>query len=208
MTSPFLRAYTLHCTKVCHARKIAAIGGMAAQIPIKNDERANRKALELVRKDKEREACDGELFSISPRNFAFRELRLFCLKSILLRSPNKVSVGVFSWTSMRRFCQIADVSGHDGTWVAHPDLVKIAKDVFDEFMPTPNQISKQLMSHSVNNRDLTAVPEGSRTDFGFKRNISVTVGMPLLSWIWILIYGLWSIQLYLRNENGFLFCQR
>lgn len=59
MTSPFLRAYSLLNIKTCHQRKIAAMGGMAAQIPIKNDTTANDRALALVRADKEREATDG-----------------------------------------------------------------------------------------------------------------------------------------------------
>jgi malate synthase len=60
MTSPFLRAYSLSLIKTCHHRKISAMGGMAAQIPIKNDETANERALAMVRADKEREATDGD----------------------------------------------------------------------------------------------------------------------------------------------------
>jgi len=59
MTVPFMRAYTLSCIRVCHKRGAHAMGGMAAQIPIKNDPAANEAALEKVRKDKEREARDG-----------------------------------------------------------------------------------------------------------------------------------------------------
>lgn len=59
MTSPFMSAYSLRVIQVCHKRNILAIGGMAAQIPIKNDDLANETALEKVRVDKEREVKNG-----------------------------------------------------------------------------------------------------------------------------------------------------
>ncbi|MSU59970.1 MAG: malate synthase A [Pedosphaera sp.] len=59
MTSPFMRAYCLNVIKVCHRRGAHAMGGMAAQIPIKNDPAANEAALARVLADKEREASDG-----------------------------------------------------------------------------------------------------------------------------------------------------
>ena len=59
MTSPFMRAYCLNVIKVCHRRGAHAMGGMAAQIPIKNDPAANEAALAKVLADKEREAADG-----------------------------------------------------------------------------------------------------------------------------------------------------
>jgi malate synthase len=59
MTAPFMRAYSLLAIRTCHRRGAAAIGGMAAQIPIKNDPAANAAALQKVREDKEREAGDG-----------------------------------------------------------------------------------------------------------------------------------------------------
>ncbi|MGZ9108078.1 MAG: malate synthase A [Micavibrio sp.] len=59
MTSHFLRSYSLNLIKTCHRRGAHAMGGMAAQIPIKNDEEANRKALDKFIADKEREARDG-----------------------------------------------------------------------------------------------------------------------------------------------------
>jgi malate synthase len=59
MTVPFMRAYTELLVKTCHARGAHAIGGMAAVIPSRTDEEANRKAFEAVRADKEREAGDG-----------------------------------------------------------------------------------------------------------------------------------------------------
>ncbi|CAJ0588130.1 unnamed protein product [Cylicocyclus nassatus] len=145
MTSPFMRAYSLLCIKTCHQRGIHAMGGMAAQIPIKNDEVANGKALALVRQDKEREATDG----------------------------------------------------HDGTWVAHPGLVPIARQVFDDCMPSANQIQKQLEGVMATNADLTAIPEGTRTDHGFRHNISVTLGY-LDSWL----RGVGCVPLYNLMEDA------
>jgi malate synthase len=59
MTAPFMRAYCLYVIKVCHRRGAHAMGGMAAQIPIKNNPAANDEALARVLADKEREAADG-----------------------------------------------------------------------------------------------------------------------------------------------------
>ena len=59
MTAPFMRAYCLYVIKVCHRRGAHAMGGMAAQIPIKNNPAANEAALAKVLADKEREATDG-----------------------------------------------------------------------------------------------------------------------------------------------------
>jgi malate synthase len=59
MTTPFMDAYSKLVIQRCHKRGILAIGGMAAQIPIKNDPKANEAALEKVRKDKEREVLNG-----------------------------------------------------------------------------------------------------------------------------------------------------
>jgi malate synthase len=59
MTTHFMRSYSLLCIKTCHRRAIHAMGGMAAQIPVKNDEKANEEAFAKVRADKEREAKDG-----------------------------------------------------------------------------------------------------------------------------------------------------
>jgi malate synthase len=59
MTTHFLRSYSQLCIRTCHRRGAFAMGGMAAQIPIKNDPEANAAALAKVRADKEREAGDG-----------------------------------------------------------------------------------------------------------------------------------------------------
>ena len=124
MTAPFLRAYALSLVKTCHRRNAPAMGGMAAQIPIKNDPAANEAALEKVRADKERESTDG--------------------------------------------C--------DGTWVAHPGLVPIARAVFDKNMPTPNQYHRKRDDVSYTAEDLLDFrPEAPITEAGLRNNISVGV---------------------------------
>ena len=124
MTSPFMRAYALLLVKTCHRRGAPAMGGMAAQIPIKNDPVANDAAMEKVRQDKLREVTDG--------------------------------------------C--------DGTWVAHPALVPIAKAVFDAHMPGPNQYSRQRPDVQVSAADLLDFrPEAPITESGLRNNISVGI---------------------------------
>ena len=59
MTAPFMRAYTELLVKTCHRRGAHAMGGMAAFIPSRTDEEANRRAMEKLREDKSREANDG-----------------------------------------------------------------------------------------------------------------------------------------------------
>jgi len=131
MTQPFMRAYTSHVIKTCHRRNVHAMGGMAAQIPIKNDPEANEAALEKVRQDKLREVTDG----------------------------------------------------HDGTWVAHPGLVPIAKAIFDEHMPGKNQIAtKKREDVSVTAEDLLRVPEGTRSVEALHHNIRVGV-LYLEAWL-------------------------
>ena len=124
MTAPFMRAYALLLVKTCHRRGAPAMGGMAAQIPIKNDPQANEAALEKVRQDKLREVTDG--------------------------------------------C--------DGTWVAHPALVPVAKQVFDEHMPQPNQYDRQRPDVRVAAKDLLDFrPSAPITEAGVRNNISVGI---------------------------------
>jgi malate synthase len=66
--------------------------------------------------------------------------------------------------------------GHDGTWVAHPGLVPVAKEVFDCIMPQPNQIDKQLPGYSATAADLLQVPQGSITEAGLRQNVAVGLG--------------------------------
>ncbi|HYN11402.1 MAG TPA: malate synthase A [Burkholderiales bacterium] len=124
MTAPFMRAYALLLVKTCHRRGAPAMGGMAAQIPIKNDPAANEAAIEKVRQDKLREVTDG--------------------------------------------C--------DGTWVAHPGLVPVAKQVFDQHMPQPNQYARQRPDVNVSAKDLLSFqPEKPITETGLRNNISVGI---------------------------------
>ncbi|MGX1307627.1 malate synthase [Amorphus suaedae] len=65
--------------------------------------------------------------------------------------------------------------GHDGTWVAHPDLVPVAMEVFDRLMPEPNQIGRQRDDVMVGQRELLEVHPGSKTEAGLRDNIRVGV---------------------------------
>ena len=64
--------------------------------------------------------------------------------------------------------------GHDGTWVAHPGMVGLAKEAFDEYMPQPNQIDK-IPDIDASAADLLEKPEGEITMDGFRNNVSVGV---------------------------------
>ena len=123
MGQAFLNAYSLLLIKTCHRRGAFAMGGMAAQIPVKGDAKANEAAFAKVRADKEREAGNG----------------------------------------------------HDGTWVAHPDLVPIAMEVFDRLMPGPNQLDKLRDDVHVTAADLVEMHKGKRTEEGLGENIRVGV---------------------------------
>jgi len=130
MDKGFLNAYVQLLIRTCHRRGIHAMGGMAAQIPIKGDPAANEAALERVRADK------------------LREVR----------------------------------AGHDGTWVAHPGLVPVAKAVFDEHMTSPNQIANRRDDVEVAAADLLKVPPGTITERGLRTNIDVGIQY-LESWL-------------------------
>jgi len=66
-------------------------------------------------------------------------------------------------------------AGHDGTWVAHPGLVALAKSVFDEHMPQPNQIGKQKPDPKIVAQDLIAVPRGTISEQGVRSNVIVSL---------------------------------
>jgi malate synthase len=130
MEQPFMRAYTQLVIQTCHRRGVHAMGGMAAQIPIKQDPQANEEALGKVRADKLREVTDG----------------------------------------------------HDGTWVAHPALVPLARDVFDAHMKGPNQLDRLREDIHVDALDLVQSPKGTRTEQGLRNNISVGIQY-LAAWL-------------------------
>lgn len=123
MTKAFLKAYVDLLIQTCHKREIHAMGGMAAQIPIKNDPAANEQAMERVRQDK------------------LREVK----------------------------------AGHDGTWVAHPGLIGIAKTVFDEHMVAPNQIHVKREDVAVSEADLLEPVAGEVTPGGLQMNVDVGI---------------------------------
>ncbi len=87
-------------------------------------------------------------------------------------------------------------NGHDGTWVAHPGLVPIAKEVFDAQMPHPNQIGKQL-ELEITESDLLMVPEGTMTETGLRHNIKVGIQY-LEAWL----RGLGCVPLYGLMEDA------
>jgi len=134
MTTPWMAAYVRLLIQTCHRRGVHAMGGMAAQIPIKDDPKANAVVMDKIKADK------------------LREVK----------------------------------AGHDGTWVAHPGLVKLANDVFDEYMKTPNQISVIADRSKVTAKDLTnlgpAKDRGTISIAGIKANISVGLGY-LEAWL-------------------------
>ena len=130
MQRHFLHSYVELLIHTCHRRGIHAMGGMAAQIPIKSDPVANQQALEKVRQDK------------------LREVR----------------------------------AGHDGTWVAHPGLVPVAKEIFDAYMQEANQFSRNGKNVHVTAQDLLQVPEGEITEAGLRWNVDVGLRY-LQSWL-------------------------
>jgi malate synthase len=125
MTTHFMKSYAELLVKTCHRRNTHAMGGMAAQIPVKNDDEANAEAFAKVKADKEREA---------------------------------------------RY-------GHDGTWVAHPALVPVAKEAFDRLMPARNQIASAPRDdvHAGAADLLRFEPETPITETGVRLNISVAI---------------------------------
>jgi malate synthase len=123
METPFLRSYTQLLIRTCHRRGAHAMGGMAAQIPIKDDPGANETALGKVRADKLREVREG----------------------------------------------------HDGTWVAHPGLVGLARQIFDEGMPGANQIARLRDDVHVTEAMLVEPAHGTRTEVGLRHNIRVGI---------------------------------
>jgi malate synthase len=66
-------------------------------------------------------------------------------------------------------------NGHDGTWVAHPGLVGVAMEVFNEHMPTPNQVDKKF-KYGIKAADLLQKPPGQITEAGLRNNVNVGIG--------------------------------
>eukprot|EP00835_Amoeboradix_gromovi_P003474 NODE_231_length_13709_cov_0.444526.p2 type:complete len:541 gc:universal NODE_231_length_13709_cov_0.444526:401-2023(+) len=130
MSVPFMESYVKLLIKTCHKRGVHAMGGMAAQIPVKDDVKANEAALVKVKNDKIREV----------------------------------------------------LAGHDGSWVAHPALVNVCKQVFDEYMPQPNQLHKRF-DYSISESDLINMNvNGYVTIEGVTENIFVALSY-LSGWL-------------------------
>lgn len=130
MTVPFMRAYTQLVIQTCHRRNAHAIGGMAAQIPIKENKMAHEAALKKIQTDKLREVMDG----------------------------------------------------HDGTWVAHPGLVEVTMEIFNQHMPGQNQIYNKREDFSCKQEELLELPKGTITEEGVRHNINVGI-LYLESWL-------------------------
>ncbi|WFD42932.1 malate synthase [Malassezia psittaci] len=146
MTAPFMQAYVNLLIQTCHKRGVAAIGGMAAQIPIKDDPKANDAAMEKVRADK------------------LREVK----------------------------------AGHDGTWVAHPALVKIALEVFNQNMIGPNQYYVRRPEVSVSALDLlNPNVTGKITEKGARANVSA-----LLAYCANWVHGLGCVPINFLMEDA------
>ncbi len=140
-----MKSYSQLVIKTCHKRGIHAMGGMAAQIPVKNDDQANQQAFEKIAVDKKREAENG----------------------------------------------------HDGTWVAHPGLVQLALDTFNEHMPTANNIHIKREDVQVTAKDLLTVPQGEITEAGVRENINVAI-LYIESWL----RGVGAAALYHKMEDA------
>lgn len=140
-----MHSYSLLVIKTCHRRGAHAIGGMAAQIPIRDNPEANEAALQKVREDKIREVKDG----------------------------------------------------HDGTWVAHPGLVQIAKEEFDKGMPEANQIGKLRDDIEITADDLLKLPQGQITEAGLRTNIDVGIQY-MANWL----SGLGCVPIYNLMEDA------
>jgi malate synthase len=145
MSTHFLHSASLLLIQTCHKRGAHAMGGMMAQIPVKNDPAANEAALVKILEDKEREASDG----------------------------------------------------HDGTWVAHPGLVQIAKKTFDQIMPEPNQIYKKREDVHITAADLLTIPQGKITEQGLRHNIDVGIQY-LEAWL----QGIGCVPIYNLMEDA------
>ncbi len=145
MDKHFLRSYVDLLILTCHKRGIHAMGGMAAQIPIRSDPAKNEIALEKVRQDK------------------LREVK----------------------------------AGHDGTWVAHPDLVPVAMEIFKQHLSGPHQIDKKREDVKVSATDLLLVPKGEITENGLRTNINVGI-LYLEAWL----RGMGCVPLYYLMEDA------
>ena len=133
MTVPFMKAYTELLVQSCHKRGAHAIGGMSAFIPNRRDPEITEKAIDQVKKDKEREV----------------------------------------------------MMGFDGSWVAHPDLVQICKDVFKDSLGSKENQIDFVPDEPVVTEDMLQdfnIPGSSITEEGIRTNIRVGI-LYVQSWL-------------------------
>ena len=76
---------------------------------------------------------------------------------------------------MRQDKEREATDGHDGTWVAHPGLVPLAMEIFDQHMPGKNQLDRLREDVTVSAADLLAIPPGSISEKGLRHNINVAI---------------------------------
>ncbi|TDM00076.1 MAG: malate synthase A [Flavobacteriaceae bacterium] len=145
MESPFMAAYSLRVIQRCHKRNVAAVGGMSANIPVKDNPEANKIIIDKIVAGKTREVQNG----------------------------------------------------HDGTWVAHPALVSVAMEVFDKYMPTPNQIDNKREDVNITEEQLLEMPKGKITEHGVRENINVGI-LYVESWL----SGRGAVGLYNLMEDA------
>jgi malate synthase len=126
LETDFLHACSQLLVKTCHRRGAHAIGGMATQIPGKDD------------------------------TVTTKEVKLNVQREALL--------------------------GHDGTWVANPDLIPVALEVFDHLMPAANQITRQFNDLEITEAQLLSLPKGGITETGLRQTISVALRY-LAAWL-------------------------
>jgi malate synthase len=130
MTTHFLTSCAIWLVQTCHKRGAYAIGGMAANVPTRNNPEAQKAAMERVIADKTREVTQG----------------------------------------------------FDGAWVAHPDLVPIVMNVFNEHKPKRNPLQVTHKGTRITQRDLLFPPKGEITETGIRANVSVSLRY-LDSWL-------------------------
>jgi malate synthase len=90
--------------------------------------------------------------------------------------PNDPAANEAAFAKVRADKEREASDGHDGTWVAHPGLVPVAKEVFDRLMAEPNQIARRREDVHVTAADLLALPHGTITEAGLRQNINVGIG--------------------------------
>jgi malate synthase len=90
--------------------------------------------------------------------------------------PNDAAANEAALAKVRADKEREASDGHDGTWVAHPGLVPVAKEVFDRLMPEPNQIARKREDVQVTAADLLELPRGTITEAGLRQNINVGLG--------------------------------